>query len=82
MLECKQSDSAIFPNSRTNNCGCSGLICSIIEFIRDLMARYIVAKFSTDWSIFADAKSVNKVKYGKFSSSRADNSTVLFPLDS
>ena len=34
------------------------------------MGRYIVAKFGTDWSIFADA-SVNKVK---FSNSRADNS--------
>ena len=32
-----------------------------------------MAKFGTDWSISADA-SVNKVKYGKFSNSRADNS--------
>ena len=37
------------------------------------MGIYIVAKFGTDWSIFADV-SVNKVKYGKFSNSRADNS--------
>ena len=29
------------------------------------MGIYIVAKFGTDWSIFADA-SVNKVKYSKF----------------
>ena len=32
------------------------------------MGIYIVAKFGTDWSIFADA-CVNKVKYGKFSNS-------------
>ena len=32
-----------------------------------------MAKFGTDWSIFADA-SVNIVKYGKFSNSSADNS--------
>ena len=37
------------------------------------MGIHIVAKFSTDWSIFADA-SVNIFKYGKFSISRADNS--------
>ena len=37
------------------------------------MRIYIVTKFGTDWSIFADA-SVNKVKYGKFSNSRLDNS--------
>ena len=41
------------------------------------MGRYVVDKFGTVWSIFADAretKRVNKVKYGKFSNSRADNS--------
>ena len=32
-----------------------------------------MAKFGTDWSIFADVKSVNKVKYGKFSYSSVDN---------
>ena len=32
------------------------------------MGIYIVAKFGTDWSIFADAR-VNIVKYGKFSNS-------------
>ena len=37
------------------------------------MGKYIVAKFGTDWSIFADAR-INKVKYCKFSNSRADNS--------
>ena len=50
MLECKPSVSAIFPNSRANNSGCSGLICSIIELIQDLIGIYIVAKFGTDWS--------------------------------
>ena len=34
-----------------------------------------MAKFGTDWSIFADA-SVNNVKYGKFSNSRAYNSDI------
>ena len=52
----KYSDSAIFPNSRANNSGCSGPICPKIELIRDLMAIYIVAKFGTDWSVFADAR--------------------------
>ena len=37
------------------------------------MGVYIVTKFGTNWSIFADA-SVNKVKYGKFSNSRVCNS--------
>ena len=37
--------------------------------MQDLMDIYIVAKFGTDWSIVA-----NKVKYHKFSNSRADNS--------
>ena len=49
-----KSDSAIFPNS--NNSGCFGSICHIIELIRDLMGIYIVAKFGTDWPIFADAR--------------------------
>ena len=40
-----------------------------------------MAKFSTDRSIFADA-SVNKVKYGKFSNSRADNSDSSGPISS
>ena len=46
------------------------------------MGRYIVAKFRTDWSIFTGAKSVNKVKYGKFSNSRADNSNNSDPISS
>ena len=63
-----KSDSA-----RVNNSKCSCSICPIIELIQDLMGIYTVAKFGNDWSILADA-SVNKVKYGKFSNSRADNS--------
>ena len=45
------------------------------------MGIYIVAKFGSDWSIFADA-SVNKVKYGKFSNSRADNLDSSGPISS
>ena len=66
MLECKQSYLAIFPNSRANNSGCSGLICFIIELIRDFMGRYIVAKFGTDWSIFADARVKTKSNMANF----------------
>ena len=40
-----------------------------------------MAKFGTDWSIFADA-SVNNVKHGKFSNSRADNSDISGPISS
>ena len=43
------------------------------------MAIYIVAKFGTDRSIFADTR-VKKVKYGKFSNSRADNSDSSGPI--
>ena len=56
MLECKQSDSAIFPNSRANNFGCSDSNCPRIKLIQDFMGIHIVAKFGTDWSIFADAR--------------------------
>ena len=40
-----------------------------------------MAKFGTDWSIFADA-SINEVKYGKFSNSRADNLDSSDPISS
>ena len=40
-----------------------------------------MAKFGTDWSIFADA-SVNKVKYATFSNSRADNLDSSGPITS
>ena len=43
------------------------------------MGIYIVAK--SGWSIFADA-SVNEVKYGRFSNSRADNSDSSGPIRS
>ena len=45
------------------------------------MGIYIVAKFGTDWSIFADAR-VLTVKYDKFSNSRADNSDCSGPINS
>ena len=45
------------------------------------MGTYIVAKFRTDWSLFADA-SVLTVKYCKFSNSRADNSDSSGPIRS
>ena len=66
MLECKQSYSESFPNSRVNNSRCSGSICSIIKLIRDLMGMYIVAKFGTDWSIFADARVKTKLNMASF----------------
>ena len=45
------------------------------------MSIYIVAKFGTDWSIFADAR-YKKFKYGKFSNSRTDNSDNSGPIRS
>ena len=51
-----KSDSAILPNSRANNSGCSGSICPVIKLIGDLMGIYIVAKFGTDWSTSVDAR--------------------------
>ena len=56
MLWCKQSDSAIFANSRGNNSHSSGPIKSIINLIRDLMVTYILTKFGADWLIFVDAR--------------------------
>ena len=56
MLECNQSDSAIFPNSRASNSGCSNSILPLVELIQDLISIYILADFGTDWSIFADAR--------------------------
>ena len=55
-LECKQSDSASFANSRANNSDSSVLIKSIIELIQDLMVTYILTKFGADWLIFGDAR--------------------------
>ena len=45
------------------------------------MDIYKLAKFGTDWSIFADAR-FETVKYGKFSNSRADNSDSSGPIRS
>ena len=54
----------------------------MIEFIQILLDINILPKFGADWSIFADDKSVNKVKYGKFTNSRADNSDSSGPIRS
>ena len=56
ILWCKQSDSAIFANSRGNNSDSSGQIKSIIDLVRDLMVTYILTKFGADWLIFVDAR--------------------------
>ena len=45
-----------FSNSRADNSDSSGLIRSLIKFIRDLMVTYILTKFGVDWSIFVDAR--------------------------
>ena len=49
MLGCKQSDSAIFANSRANNSDSSFSVKSIIELIQDLIITYISTKFGADW---------------------------------
>ena len=67
MLEClTKVDSTIFPNSRGKNSGCSDSICPIIKLISDFMGIYIVAKFGTDWSIFADARVYTKSNMANF----------------
>ena len=81
MLECKQSDSAIFPNSRANSSGCSDSICTIIDLIRDFMGVYIVAKFGTYWSIFADARVKTKSNMANFRIQGQITLTVLVGLD-
>ena len=45
------------------------------------MGICIVANFSNNWSILADARE-NTVKYGKFSISRADNPYSSGPISS
>ena len=57
---------AIFPNSRANNSGLSGSILLMIKLTLDLMGIYIVAKFGTDWSIFADARVLTKSNMANF----------------
>ena len=81
MLECKQSDSAIFPNLRAHNSGCSDSICPIFEIIPDLMGIYIVAKFGTDWSIFADARVKTNSNMANFQIQGQITQTVLVRLD-
>ena len=64
MLESKQLNVAIFPNSRANYSSCSGPIEPMIEFIQILLDINILTKFGADWSIFADDRlCVKKVKY-------------------
>ena len=46
------------------------------------MGICIVAKFGTDWSIFADARVLTKSNMAKFSHSRADNSNSSGPISS
>ena len=55
-IESKESDSAIFANSRANNSDSSGQIKSIIKLIRDLIFTYILTKFGADWLILVDAR--------------------------
>ena len=57
MLECKQSQiQQFFQIQGANNSGCSDSICPQMKVVRDFMGIYIVTKFGTDWSIFADAR--------------------------
>ena len=74
-----KSYSAIFPNSRANNSGCSGSIWPIIKLIQDPMGIYIVAKFSTDWSIFADASLLTKLNMANFLIQGQITRTELIP---
>ena len=81
MLECKQSQIPQFFQIQWQITPDVDLICPIFKLIQDFMGVHIVAKFGTDWSIFADAR-VFKVKYGKFLNSRADNSDSSGPIKS
>ena len=80
MLECRP-DSAIFPNSRAINSRSSDSICPIIKLIRDFVGIYIVAKFGTDWSIFADARVLTKSNMANFRIQGQVTQTVLVQLD-
>ena len=82
MLECTQeSVSATFPNSRTNNSGCSSSICPIISLIQDLMGINIVAKFGADWSIFANARFYTNSNMANFLIQGQITQKVLVQLD-
>ena len=82
MLESKQSNVAIFPNSRANNSSYSGPIEPMFEFIQILLGINILTKFGADWSIFAaDRLCVNKVKYNIFFNKGQITLTILSRLD-
>ena len=81
MIECKRSYSATFQNSRANYSRFSGSIRPIINLIQDLMGIYIVAKFGTDYSIFADARALTKSNMARFQIQGQITKTVLVRLD-
>ena len=82
MLECKQSHiQQFFPNSRANNSVCSNSIWPIYKLIQDLMGIYIVAKFGTDWSIFADARVLTMSNMANFLIQGQITQIVLVRLD-
>ena len=57
MLECKQSQNQqFFQIQRQVTPDVLIRFCPKIKLIRDFMGTYIVTKFGTDWSIFADAR--------------------------
>ena len=52
-----------------------------MELIRDLMGINTVAKFGTDWSVFADARVLTKSNMANFLIQRQIIRTVLVQLD-
>ena len=64
MIECKQSHIQQF--FRIQGQITPDVLIPIIELIRDLMSIYIVDKFGTDWSVFADARVLTKSKMANF----------------
>ena len=78
MLESKQNRlQQIFPIQ--DNSSCSGPIGPMIKLIQILLDKNNLPKFSADWSILADDKSVNEVKYNSFLSKWGEqiNLTIL-----
>ena len=66
MIECKQSQIQQFFQIQGQITLDVASICPIVELIQDLMGIYIVAKFCTDWSIFAGAnKMANFLIHGQ-----------------
>ena len=76
MLECEQSQVQQYFQIQ-GQITLDVLVCFIIELIPDLMGIYIVAKLH-----ICRCQSTKKVKYGKFSNSRADNSDSSCPIRS